>query len=602
MKKLFLYITLLFSLFAIGQNEQLAQYYYDKGDFEKAKVSFEELLANIPQNNQYFLRTIDCYQQLKQFDIAEKAIQNRFTKYNLTSLLVELGYNFQLQKNDEKAKIYYEQAIDRIRKNPNEVYGIANAFEKKVQLEYALKAYQTATEIQPNFNFNYQQGLLYGQLGDFDKMITTFLEEAYTNPQNSIVIQNQFSRFITEEADNSFSDALRKALILKVQKNQDLFWNRYLSWYYVQQKEFGKAFIQEKAIYKRNPESLSSILNLANLAIEEEDQEVAKEILDFVILNTKDLDLLVQAHSYLINLKIKKATEKEYATINTEIEALLKEFEISPFTLSLQLVQANFVTFNLKKPEQGKDIIKRALELQLNKYEVAQAKMKLADIFLFEEKFNQALLYYSQIENDLKNDAVAHEASLKAAKTSYFKGDFPWALKQFKELKAANTQLIANDALEYFLLINDNTVADSTQTALKEFAKGDYLIYQNRNQEAITQFQLILKNFKGQDSRAMPEQAKQIEAVTQLRLGQLYEKTGEYNLALSQYQAIIDHHSDGIYIDEALFFSGEIYSKKINDAEKAKSLFEKIIFNHQDSIYFVEARKRFRELRGDKNL
>ncbi len=392
MKKLFLYITLLFSLFAIGQNEQLAQYYYDKGDFEKAKVSFEELLANIPQNNQYFLRTIDCYQQLKQFDIAEKAIQNRFTKYNLTSLLVELGYNFQLQKNDEKAKIYYEQAIDRIRKNPNEVYGIANAFEKKVQLEYALKAYQTATEIQPNFNFNYQQGLLYGQLGDFDKMITTFLEEAYTNPQNSIVIQNQFSRFITEEADNSFSDALRKALILKVQKNQDLFWNRYLSWFYVQQKEFGKAFIQEKAIYKRNPESLSSILNLANLAIEEEDQEVAKEILDFVILNTKDLDLLVQAHSYLINLKIKKATEKEYATINTEIEALLKEFEISPFTLSLQLVQANFVTFNLKKPEQGKDIIKRALELQLNKYEVAQAKMKLADIFLFEEKIQSGFI------------------------------------------------------------------------------------------------------------------------------------------------------------------------------------------------------------------
>jgi hypothetical protein len=36
--------------------------------------------------------------------------------------------------------------------------------------------------------------------------------------------------------------------------------------------------------------------------------------------------------------------------------------------------------------------------------------------------------------------------------------------------KSSNTQLIANDALEYFLLIND-TVADSTQTALKEFAK-----------------------------------------------------------------------------------------------------------------------------------
>jgi hypothetical protein len=38
---------------------------------------------------------------------------------------------------------------------------------------------------------------------------------------------------------------------------------------------------------------------------------------------------------------------------------------------------------------------------------------------------------------------------LKAAKTSYLKL-IVWALKQFKELKSANTQLIANDALEYF--------------------------------------------------------------------------------------------------------------------------------------------------------
>ena len=592
MKKLFLYISLLFSLFAVGQNEQLAQYYYDKGDFEKAKISYEELLANIPQNTQYFLRTIDCYQQLQQFDLAEKAIQNRIEKYNQSSLLIEFGYNYQLQKNDTKAQNYYEQAIERIRKNPNEVYGIANSFERKVQLEFALKAYQTATEIQPNFNFNYQQGLIYGQLGNFDKMISTFLDEAYTNPQNSIVIQNQLSRFMTDEADNSFSDALRKALILKVQKNQDLFWSRYLSWFYIQQKEFAKAFIQEKAIYKRNPESLATILNLANLAIEEENQEVAKEILDFVIENTKDLGLLVQAHSYLIELKINKATEKDFAAINTEIEALLKEFEISPFSLSLQLIQAHFVAFNLKKPEQGKAIIKKALELQLNNYEIAQAKMELADIFLFEEKFNQALLYYSQIETDLKNDEVAHEASLKAAKTSYFKGDFPWALKQFKELKSANTQLIANDALEYFLLINDNTVADSTQTALKAFAKGDYLLYQNRNQEAIAQFQLVLKTFKD----------KEIEAVTKLRLGKVYEKTAEYNLALSQYQSIIENHNNGIYIDEALFFSAEIYSKKLNEPEKAKPLYEKIIFNHQDSIYFVEARKKFRELRGDTNL
>ena len=591
MKKLFIHIALFFSLVCFSQNEQLAQYYYDKGDFEKAKISYEELLKEVPQNSQYFIRIIDCYQQLQQYDSAEKALQQRFDQYQQGNILVELGYNYQLQKKDAKANACFDQALERIKKNPKEVYGIANAFERKVLLEYALKSYLLASGPDENYNFNYQIGLLYGQMANMEMMIATFLEDAFTNPQNSIRIQNQLVRFMVDEGDANFNELLRKALILKTQKNQDVFWNRYLSWFYVQQKEFEKAFVQEKAIYKRNPESLANIVNLGQLAIEEENEEAAKEILGFVLQNTQDLELLIQANSYLVSMKIENASETDLEAINMELYGLLKQFGISPLTLSLQLIQAHFMAFKLKKPEEGKTIVKKALELQLNEYQVATAKMELADILLYEEKFNQALIYYSQIELDLKNDVMAHEASLKAAKTSYFKTDFEWALKQFKELKSANTQLIANDALEYFLLINDNTVADSTQTALKAFAKGDYLLYQNRNQEAIAQFQSILKNHKGQE----------IEAVTLLRLGKIYEMKSDFVLALSQYQAIIEKHSDGIYIDEALYFSAEIYNKQ-KLSEKAKPLYEKIIFSHEDSIYFVEARKKFRQLRGDTNL
>jgi hypothetical protein len=71
---------------------------------------------------------------------------------------------------------------------------------------------------------------------------------------------------------------------------------------------------------------------------------------------------------------------------------------------------------------------------------------------------------------DLKNDTVAHEATLKAAKQAISK---PILIGHWSnsELKSASTQLIANDALEYFLLINDNT-ADSTQNSLAVFIKG----------------------------------------------------------------------------------------------------------------------------------
>ena len=589
MKHLILLIALFFSLICFSQNEQLAQYYFDKGDFEKAKISFEELLKATPQNTTYFQKTIECYQQLQLFDVAEKAIQARLDKYKQASLLVELGYNFQLQKNETSAKKYYDQAIERINKNPNEVYSVSNSFERKVLLDYALKSYETAIKLVPTFNFNFQIALLYGQLGNTDKMISTFLDEAFANPLNSVYIQNQLARFIVEDGDETFNETLRKELISRTQKSQDVFWNQYLSWFYVQQKEFGKAFIQEKAIYKRNPESLESIENLGQLAIEDADETTAEEILNYILANTKELDLIIRTQSSLMEMKIKKAKENNFETIDTELKTLLKEFEISPLTVSLQLIQARFVAFKLHKPEEAKAIINKTLELELNPYEAAKIKMELADILLLEEKYNQALLYYSQIEENLKNDVLAHEASLKAAKTSYFQGDFAWALKQFKELKSASTQLIANDALEYFLLINDNTVSDSTQTALKQFAKGDYLVYQNRDQEAIALFKSILASFKGNE----------IEAVTLLRLGKIYEKQADFSLALNQYQTIITQHSEGIYSDEALYFAAEIYSNKLQQPEMAKPLYEKIIFNHQDSIYFIEARKKYRQLRGD---
>jgi tetratricopeptide (TPR) repeat protein len=579
-------------MIVFSQNEQLAQNYFDKGEFEKALISYQELITAQPFNAYYFQRIVDCYQQLKQYEASEKFISERYNKFKQAALLVELGYNYQLQKDENKAKKYYEQALDKIKKNPTEVFGVAAVFERKVLIEYALQAYQLALELDPKLNFNFQMALLYGQKGETDKMIEKFLEESFTNPQNLFAIQNQFSRFMTENSDVNFNNALRKALLIRTQQNQDVFWNQYLSWYYVQQKEIGKAFIQEKAIYKRNPESLSNIVNLAQLAIEEEEKETANEILTFVLENTQDRDLQIQAHYFLVEMKIDKAQEKDFIGIETELKLLLKQFGISPYSLKLQLLQAHFETFQMKNPELGKTILKTALELPLDEYQKADAKMELADILLFQEKFNQALLYYSQIEEDLKNDVIGHEASLKAAKTSYFKADFVWALKQFKELKSVPSQLIANDAMEYFLLINDNTVADSTQTALKQFARGDYLLYQNKTQEALNLFQDILKNFKGQE----------IESVTLLRLGKTYENLGDYTSALSQYQTIIDKHSDGIYVDEALYFSAEIYNKQLKDIEKAKLLYEQLVFHHEDSIYFVDARRKFRELRGDKEL
>jgi tetratricopeptide (TPR) repeat protein len=588
MKKIIVLLAFTFSLIVQAQNEQLAMNYFDRGEFEKALISYEDLLKSQPNNSNFFQKTVECYQQLQQFEKADKALQERFAKYKQGTILVDIGFNYQLQKNQKLATKYYEQAIDKIKKTPTEVYGVGYLFDKKGLIDYAILSYQTAMNLEPKFNFNYQLALLYGQKGDFDTMVEMFLAESINNPQNLIMIQNQLSRFMQDDTTSTFNEVLRKSLLVRVQKNQDIFWNEYLSWFYVQQKEYGKAFIQEKAIYKRNPESFGNIVNLGQLAIEENDDDAAKDILGFVLENTKDLDLQIQSHFYLMEMKIDKSQPKDYPVINQELDNLIKQFGVSPFTLSLLKLKAHFAAFNLKDAETGKVILKNVLEMPLSKQQIAETKMELADILLFEEKFNQALLYYSQIESDSNNNPIGQEASLKIAKTSYYKSDFKWAEHQLKVLKSASTQLIANDALDLFLLISDSTVEDSLQVALKKFARADFLLFQDKKQDALEAFQAILKENKGDA----------IEPVTLLRIGKIHEKLNNFTQALSNYQAIIDNHKESIYVDEAYFFAAEIYVQTGN-IEVAKPLYEFIIMNKVDSIYFVEAQKKYRKLRGD---
>ena len=592
LQKIVFIVLFMTSFWVSAQNEQLALQYFDDGEFEKALTIFEENLQKQPSNYFFFQKVIECRQQLKQYDKAEEVILKRKEKYNQPILLVELGYNYQLQKNEIEAKKQYDLALLEVEKQANHAYQVASSFEKKVLLDWAIKTYETAQKVNPNLNFDYQTALLQGQLGNLDLMLEKLLDYGYKNQENTALVQNQLSRYLMDDTEGTFADAIKKSLLLKTQKSQDVYWNQSLSWLFVQQKEYGKAFVQEKAVYKRNPESFYNIVTLARLAIEEKQNEDATTILTFVLENTQDLELQMQAHHFLLSMEIESALQKEYATIDLKLQDLLKKYGISPYSLDLQILSAHFKTFYLNQSKLGIELLQNALKLPLNLREQAEVKMELADIMVYNEKFNQAILYYAQVEDNMKNDVLAHEASLKLAKANFYKKDFDWTLQQVKNLKQSSSLLIANDAVELFLLIQDNSIEDSLRVALQAYAKADLQLYQKKNEEALQSFLTILEKHKGES----------IEDETLLKIADIYYQKKDYLKALSYYQNILDNHKEGIYIDEALFFSAEIYRKHLLDNEKAKPLYEKMVLEHPDSLYYTESRKQYRTLRGDTTI
>ncbi|UZO81343.1 tetratricopeptide repeat protein [Aquimarina sp. ERC-38] len=592
MRFLLIFIFLWFSVSVSGQSEQLAKNYMQQGSYEKALSVYKKLYENSPNRINYILGVVSSHQQLEQFEEAEVILNLQLEKNpNNLLFLVELGHHFELQQKKELANQYYQKAITGFDENNiNQVFSLGQTFEKYSLLDQAAIIYERGMKANPGSSFNVQLAKIYGEQGKTEEMLEKYLSLILEQPNYRNVVQRNISEYINEDPENEANLAFKKVLLKRLQQNPDILYNEMLSWLFVQQKEFKKAFIQEKAIYKRTEQGLDNILNLARTAIQQEDLKSATLILNYVLESTASKDLKLKAHKIILKAETETAQQQDYQKIEEKYKQVFEIYGKSRETIGLQTDYAHFIAFYQDRKKEAITFLKRLLkELALSRFQSARVKMEMADILVLDQKFNQALIYYTQVQNTLKNNFLAQDARFKVAKTSYYKGDFKWAQTQLDVLKSSATQLIANDAMELSLIISDNSFEDSTQTALKIFARGDLLTFQQKNQEAISVYEQILTDHKGE----------KIEDEAFFRQAQLYEKEKMYDKAKLNYQKIIEFYPTDILVDDAYYALANLYTSVYNEPEKAKELYERIIFNHANSIYYVDARKKYRMLRGD---
>ncbi len=578
----------MFSTITYSQ-EELANDYFSKGQFKKALTIYKTLEKENTRNTNFKLKIVEIYRQLEQLDEAEKYLKNVITLNNNPSFLIELGFNYELKNDLLNAEEYYNLANQKIFENPGYAYNIAKAYENHSLLDKAIFIYNKAMEINPDLNYNIPLARIYGEQGDIEKMFTSYLNFIQENNSYLDNTKRAISGFISEDGQNENNVILKRILLKKIQKEPNLLWNEILSWLFIQQKDYKKSFVQEKAIFNRKPESLQRVVDLALIAMDQKNTSVAKEILNYIIIKSQVKETELKANNYLLKLEILEVLDNNYSKIQSKFNQLFEVYGLNQQTIDLQLSYAQFLAFNLETPEKAISFLKESLNQPLSDFQVAEVKIALGDILVFQEKFNEALIYFTQIQRSLKNSTISQEARLKVAKTSYYKGDFDWAESQLKILKSSTSQLIANDALDLKLLISDNKFEDSTQTALKLYSKADLLAFQNNPDDAILILDKILTNHKGEtiEDQALFFQAK------------LFLDNKQYLKAESNYKYIIANWQEDILIDDAIYMLAELYNTHLDQEEKAKELYEQIIFNHADSIYFVEARKKYRALRGD---
>lgn len=587
MKHFHLIIFLFISNLSFSQNDYLlAEEYYRKGDYAKASVLYKKLVDVNRFNTTYLKRLVTCYQETTQFDEAEKVLKafldKRPDQYYIN---VELGYNYERQQNLEVAKTYYEKAIAGISTKPTLGGVVGRLFRDNNTLDYAARAYQLAMELNPNTNYSYQIAQIYGEQGNFEQMFQAYIDLIDKDENYISSVKRITSSYLTDDALNATNVLFKRTLLKKAASKPKNIWNELLSWLFSKQGEYQKALIQEKALFRRDPQYLSNITELGKTAFDNLDYETSTACFEFVLSESSFIEERLFAELYLIKNAIK--TQKPKIE-----ERFVKAFEVygkHPITIDLQIAYADFLTFQRNNPEKATEVLEEALGFAGSKFVRARIQLKLSDVLLYTSQFNKALINLSQVQTQLKDHPLGQEARYKVAQASYFKGDFPWAMTQLKVLKSSTTQLISNDAIALYLLISENNPTDSIPTGLRDFAKAEVLAYQNKTKEAIALYDTILKEHKGKD----------IEDDALYKQALLYMDAALYDNAIQNLTRLCSTLTESVYRDDAYFTLAQLYDTQLKDVENASKYYQKIIFEFPSSYYLVAARKRYRVLRGD---
>jgi len=587
---------LLFICFAVsGQKQELAQSYFRNGEYEKAILLFEPLYQSNPIRQDYFKTLLTCYQQLEDYEMAQKLLETQLNRFaNQLYLHVEIGYNYQLQGLDEIAKKEYEKAINSIQMNPGLGYMIGRTFRENHLLDYALESYQLAKKLNPKLNTEISEAQIYGEKGDLEKMFSLYLDLIDKNENYYSTIQRYAGNFITTDSQDPINLLFKKLLLKRAQSDPKDSWNILLSWLFMQQQDFDKALVQEKSLYLRNPGNFIRIKEIGIVAYENNDLETSKECFQY-ILKKNDADIVdfeIKLLTDIYLLKIEKDLGNKgigLEKIQKKYKELLSEYGLGEDTIELQLAYAHFLTYDFDQPDEAIERLRSILLLANSDFDKGMVQIEIADVLVFTDQFNQALILYTKVQRNLKNSNLAQEARYKVARTSYFKGDFQWAQSQLKVLKSSTSQLIANDALELSLKIGNNMDKDSLNEGLKKYAKADLLSFQKKNLQAIDTLSYVLTNFKG----------KNIEDDALFKQADLFWEVGMYEAAENNFLNLLENHPESLFTDDSIYKLGQLYQNHLNKPERAKEMYERIIFEFPSSIYLVKSRKAFRKLRGD---
>ncbi|MFZ9981207.1 MAG: tetratricopeptide repeat protein [Cyclobacteriaceae bacterium] len=619
-----------------SQEIQLANEYWNKGEKEKAYQTYKALSKNPDNLESIHSSYLNVLIELAKYKEAAEHTERVIKKEPLIlTYKLDLGYVYLKSGDLARADRHFRELIKQQAQEPFTIKSLAEYFIVKSIPEYAEAAFREArAAVGDNTIFALELANALRIQGKKKEMVEEYLNYVTETPGNTNYVKNLLQYLLTRPEEQ---DDLQKILITRVQKFPDSeVFADLLTWTYFQQKNFYGAFIQSRAFDRRfgrgNP---VKSYELAQIAFNNQDYEIAGRCYEFIIKEFPRSDVYLNARLGFI--RSSEARVKKKFPINTDsvriviaqYQSFRRQFPDNIISFEAQINSARLFAFYLNQLDSASSLLDELVSnARANAAVRARARLELGDIYLIRNEPWEATLLFSQVEKMQKDSPLGYEAKLRNAKLSYFRGDFALAEEHLDILEKATSREIANDALDLSLKISENTMADSLGYALRVYAAAELLLYQNKREEALQ----ILNLIKSEKKPAKVHISTVISSILETELFQrkqdgdtliitlsgeilnkpitddvywleagIRRKAGQFTIAADLLKRISDEYPLDILADDAFFTRAEIIEQDILDKESAKELYRQFLVTFPGSVYTAEARKRYRQLRGDFN-
>ncbi|MGB0403160.1 MAG: tetratricopeptide repeat protein [Salibacteraceae bacterium] len=578
-------------------DSQLAAHYYQEGDFEKAALYYKRLYDK-DHSGFHYNYYLKCLTQLEDFDSAEKLVKFHSRLYpDNFKIKVDLGVIYTQQGKTKQANKEYDKLISKIVPNYESVKGLADAFIGIEEYELALACYKKAESFKTGYPYNIEKAEIFALLGDKTQMIDELLALLELNNGYLNSVQTSLTKYSSFDQGSEQNEILKTRLIKKInQFPNKVIYSQLLLWLYQQEGNWKGALTQAKALDKRKSARGQLVYNMAEILLNNEEYDICAEACNYVIDKGQGNPFYIESRILILECRNQKVTKSGiYSDADVELllgdySSTISELGTNSSTVTLLQEKANILSF-----------YKNDLDSGLNTYEAALAvpgvdestrgyiKLDYGDALVAAGFVWDAALVYGQVDVMFKYDRLGEMAKLKSAQVKFYTGNFSLAKAQLDILKGSTSKLISNDAMELSILITDNSTIDTTTEPLKLYADASLLLLQNRTEVAIAKLDSINRIYPG---HALDDD------ILFLRYEIEFNRK-EYEKSLGYLEKLISGYSYDILADKAVFHLAKLYDVQLNDKVKAQEYYQVILLDFKDSLYATEARKRFRELRGD---